>query len=88
MFVQADVIYLSMVTAQEQGNENFQNTCVQKRKHKSTFLRHIGSRFYAETGCRNVYTGKVFEWPKNPMEAKETIGDGCGREYADSQAAK
>jgi len=47
----------------------------------------MGSRLHAETltGCRKVDAGEVFEWQTNPMEAKETIGDGGGRKYANSQ---
>jgi len=32
-----------------------------KERHLPAFLRHMGSRFHAETGCRKVYAGKVFE---------------------------
>ena len=39
------------------------------------------------SGCRKVYAGEVFEWQKNPMEAKETIGDGSGWKYAKNQLA-
>jgi len=45
----------------------------------------MGSRLHAETGCRKVNAGEVCERQKNPMAAKETIGDGGGRKYANSQ---
>ena len=44
------------------------------------------THYLAETGCRKVYA-EVFEWQKNPMEAKETIGDGGGRKYANRQSS-
>jgi len=34
---------------------------IKQRKHLPTFLLHMGSKLYAETGCRKVYVGKVFE---------------------------
>jgi len=52
-----------------------------KRKHASTFPRHIGSGLHAETRCRKVYAGKVFEQQQNLMEAKKTFGDGFGSNY-------
>jgi len=45
----------------------------------------MGSRLHAETGCRKVYVGEVSESQINPMAAKQTIGDGSGRKYANSQ---
>jgi len=45
----------------------------------------MGSRLHAETRCRKVHAGEVSEWQKNSMAAKETIGDGGGRKYANSQ---
>jgi len=45
----------------------------------------MGSRLHAETGYRKVYVDEVSEWQKNPIAAKETIGDGGGRKYANSQ---
>ena len=56
-----------------------------KGRHPPASLRYMGSRLDAETGCRKVYAGEVFELQKNPMEAQETIGDGGGRKYANSQ---
>jgi len=38
-------------------------------------------RFHAETGCRKIYSWKVFEGQKKSVDAKETISDGCGRNY-------
>jgi len=32
-----------------------------KKGETSTFLRYMGSRLHAETGCRKVYAGEVFE---------------------------
>jgi len=58
-----------------------------KERHPPAFLRHMGSRLYAETGCRKAYDGKVFEWHIHSTEAKETSGGGCGRNYANSQSA-
>jgi len=57
-----------------------------KRKHPPAFLRHIHNKLHAETGCRKVDAGKVFERQTNSMEAKETFGDGCGRNYTSSQS--
>ena len=54
-------------------------------RHPPAFLRHMGSGRHAETGCRRVYTGEVFEWQKNSMEAGEMFGDSGGRNYANSQ---
>ena len=52
------------------------------------FALSVGSvsGLHAATGCRKVYAGKVFERQTNSMEAKETFGDGCGRNYAYSQS--
>ena len=41
----------------------------------------MGSGLHADTGCRKVYAGLQ----KNPMEAKEMIGDSGGRKYVNSQ---
>jgi len=54
------------------------------RKRKTTKRteakrRHIAGRAY-DTGC-----GESRQHKKNPMVAKETIGVGGGRKYADSQ---
>jgi len=60
----------------------------EKRKHPSTFIQQMmSSRRHAEKGSRKAYAGKVFERQTNSMEVKETFGDGCGRNYADSQSA-
>jgi len=32
-----------------------------KRRHPPAFLRYMGSRLHAETGCRKVYAGEVSE---------------------------
>jgi len=32
-----------------------------RRRHLAALLRHMGSGLYAETGCRKVHAGKVFE---------------------------
>jgi len=56
-----------------------------KGRHPPAFLRDMGSRLHAETGCRKVYAGEVFELQKYPTSVKETIGDGGGRKYANSQ---
>jgi len=56
-----------------------------KGRHPPAFLRYMGSRLHAETGCRKVHAEEVFECQKNPMAAKETIGDVGGRKYANSQ---
>jgi len=45
------------------------------------------SGLHAETGCRKVYAGKVFQWQTDSMDAKEAFGDGCGSKYANSQSA-
>jgi len=39
------------------------------------------------TGKFIIAAGKVFEPQTISMEAKETFGDGCGRNYANSQPA-
>jgi len=54
-------------------------------RYPPAILRHMGSRLHAETGCKKVYAGEVFELQKKSLEAKETIGDGGGRKYANSQ---
>jgi len=56
-----------------------------KGRHPPTSLRYMGSGLHAETGCRTVYAGEVFKGQNHPMEVKETIGDGGGRKYANSQ---
>ena len=53
-------------------------------RYPPAILRHMGSRLHAETGCKKVYAGEVFELQKKSLEAKETIGDGGGRKYANS----
>jgi len=45
----------------------------------------MGRGLHADTRCRKVYAGEVFETQKNPMEAKEMIGDSGGRKYVNSQ---
>jgi len=62
-------------------------SCAYGRKHSLVFLRHMGSRLHAETGFSKVYAGKVFEWKTNCMEAKETCGNECSRNYAKSLSA-
>jgi len=32
-----------------------------KGRHPPAFLRYMGSRLHAETGCRKVYAGEVSE---------------------------
>jgi len=56
-------------------------------KHPTAFLRHMYSGLHDETGCRKFYAGNVFEPQTNSLEAKETFGDGSGKNYADSQSA-
>ena len=72
-----------MVTALQHGTwmdeEGFKKTIsgrTKKGRHPPAFLRYMGSRPHSETGCRKVYAGEVSERQKNPMTAKETIGDG------------
>jgi len=71
------------------GGGGFQKDLYQgegkKRRHPPAFLRYMGSRLHAETGCRKIYAWKVSERQKNSMAAKKTIGDGGGRKYANSQ---
>ena len=38
----------------------------QEGRLPSASLRYMGSGLHAETGCRKVYAGEVFEWQKNP----------------------
>ena len=52
-----------------------------KGRYPPDSLLYMGSGLHAETGCSKVYAGEVFEWKKNPMEVKETIGDGGCRKY-------
>ena len=61
---------LSMVTAVRSGTwmdeESFKKTCIKEEKksagiHQPAFTRHMGSGLHAETGCRKVYAGEVFE---------------------------
>jgi len=63
-------------------------TCIKEKekggKHSPAFLRHMGSGLYAETRCRKVYAGQVFEEQIISMEAKKTFGDGGSRNYANS----
>ena len=35
-----------------------------KARHPPAFLLYMGSRLDIETGCRKVYIGEVYEWPK------------------------
>jgi len=58
-----------------------------KGKHSPTFPQHMVNRLHVETGCRNVYARKVFEERTNSIEAKETFGDGFGRNYTNSQSS-
>ena len=72
-----------MVTALQQGTwmdeEGFKKNLYQggekKGRHPPASLRYMGSRLHAETGCRKLCAGGQ----KNPMAAKETIGDGGGK---------
>jgi len=47
------------------GGGEFQKDLYQgedkKRRHPPAFPWHLGSGPHAETGCRKVYAGKVFE---------------------------
>jgi len=49
-------------------------------KHSPAFLRHMD----AETRCRKVYAGQVFEKQIISMKAMKTFGDSGGRNYANS----
>ena len=59
----------SMVTALQHGTcmdeESFKKTCIREKKkkgrHPPAFLRNMGSRLHAETGCRKAYAGEVSE---------------------------
>ena len=59
----------SMVTAVQHGTwmdeEGLKKTCIREKKKGKTstpaFLRYMGSRLHAETGCRKVYAGEVSE---------------------------
>ena len=59
----------SMVTALQHGTwmdeEGFKKTCIREKKkrgrHPPAFLRYMGSRLHAETGCRKVHAGEVSE---------------------------
>jgi len=55
--------------------------------HPPAFLRYKGSRFHAETGCtKKLMLGKYRSDKKiQKLEAKETFGDGGGRNYDNSQ---
>ena len=71
------------------GRGGFQKDVYQgegkKGRHPTASLRYMGSRLHVETGWRKVYAGEVSESQKNPMAAKETIGDGGGRKHTNSQ---
>jgi len=47
------------------GGGGFQKDLYQgeekKGRHPPAFLRYMGSRLHAETGCKKVYAGEVFE---------------------------
>jgi len=62
----------------------FSKRFVSRRRKKGEAppsLLYMGSGLHADTGCRKVYAGLQ----KNPMEAKEMIGDSGGRKYVNSQ---
>ena len=81
---------LSMVTALQhvrewtKGDSNLYQGEGKRGKHSPAFLRHMGSGLHAETRCRKVYAGQVFEEQITSIEAKKTFGDGGGRNYANS----
>jgi len=52
----------------------------QKGRHTPAFLRYMGSRLHAETGCKKVHVAEVSEWQKKSMAAKDTIVDGGSEE--------
>ena len=56
----------------------------EKGRHPPAFLLHMGKGLHAETECRKML-GKYLSAKKNPIEAKETIGDGGGRNYDNSR---
>jgi len=66
---QVDVSYdPSMVTALQHGTwmneKSFRKTCIkekEKGRRPRASLRYMGSGLHAETGCRKVYVGEVFE---------------------------
>jgi len=45
--------------------DGFKKTCIKENKNKGghppASLQYMGSRLYAETGCRKVYAGEVSE---------------------------
>jgi len=41
-----------------------------KGRHPPAFLWTMGSGLNAETGCKNVYAGKVLEWQTKSMEPR------------------
>ena len=48
-----------------QGEEN-------KGRHPPASVRYMGSGLHAETGCRKVYAGAVFDWQKIPEYLQNT----------------
>jgi len=54
-----------MVTALQHDTwmdeEGFKKTCIKEKEKRAASLQYMGSGLHAETGCRKVYAGEVFE---------------------------
>ena len=69
--------------------EGFKKTCIRERKKRSDIHQPFYSTWVADFMLRHdpgrFMLGKYLNDKKNPMAAKETIGDGGGRKYANGQ---
>ena len=82
-----------MVSALRHGTwmdeKSFEETCIkQKEKRGCTHQPFYGTclaDFMLRQDAGRFMLGKYLSDKKNPMEAKETIENGSGRKYANSQ---
>jgi len=82
-----------MVTAPQHGTwmdeEGFKKTCIKERKKRGGLHQPFYGTWVADFMLRRdagrFMLGKYLSNKKNPMAEKETIGDGGGRKYANSQ---
>jgi len=78
----------SMVTALQHGTcmdeEGFKKTCIREKKKRGDIRTWVAD-FMLRQDAGKFMLGKYLSGKKNPMAAKETIEDGGGRKYTNSQ---
>ena len=83
----------SMITALQHGTwmdeEGFKKTCIREKKKRGDIHQPFYGTWVADFMLRQdagrFMLGRYLSDKKNPMAAKETIGDGGGRNYDNSR---